>query len=89
MGEETKDTISDVVNDGSLITRFKPQIQELMEYQYINLKPTPTGSTHGDTVISLMLANQALKNIRPVVETKVTYPSDRREYDYGHPELRY
>ena len=77
-----------VVNDGSLVTRFKPQIQELMEYQYINLKPTPTGLTHGDTVISLMLANQALKNTRPVVETKVIYPVNRRRHNYGS-TLRY
>lgn len=51
------------VNDGSLITRFKPQVKELMEYQWVNGKPVPTGRTHGDTVISLMLANQMLKRV--------------------------
>ena len=51
------------VNNGSLITRFKPQIQELMEYQWVDGKPEPTGSTHGDTVISLAIANQMLKRL--------------------------
>ena len=50
------------INNGSLITRFKPQIQELMEYQWIKGNPEPTGKTHGDTVISLMLANEIQKN---------------------------
>lgn len=51
------------INDGSLITRFKPQIKELMEYQWVRDYPEPTGKTHGDTVISLMLANQMLPNV--------------------------
>lgn len=51
------------INNGSLITRFKPQIQELMEYQWVDGKPEPTGSTHGDTVISLAIANQMLKRM--------------------------
>ena len=51
------------INDGSLITRFKPQIKELMEYQWVNGYPEPTGKTHGDTVISLMLANEMLKYV--------------------------
>ncbi len=49
------------VNDGSLVTRWKPQVQEMMEYQWVNAKPVATGKTHGDTVISLMLAKQMLK----------------------------
>jgi len=49
------------INDSSLTTRFKPQIKDLMEYQWVNNKPVPTGRTHGDTVISLMIANQMLK----------------------------
>ena len=51
------------INDGSLTTRFRPQIKELMEYQWVNGKPMPTGQTHGDTVISLMIANQMLKKV--------------------------
>ncbi len=50
-----------VVNDGSLASRFKPQVQEMMEQQWVNGKAVPTGRTHGDTVISLMIANQMLK----------------------------
>ncbi|MBU1082423.1 MAG: hypothetical protein KKB59_18200, partial [Spirochaetes bacterium] len=53
------------IDDGSLITRFKPQVKELMEYQWVNNYPEPTGKTHGDTVISLMLANEMLKNAGP------------------------
>ena len=53
------------VNSGSLITRFKPQVQELMEYQWINGYAEPTGRTHGDTVISLMLANTVLDKAGP------------------------
>ena len=49
------------INDGSLVTRFEPQIKEMMEYQWVGGKPVPTGKTHGDTVISLMIANQMLK----------------------------
>lgn len=51
------------IRNGSLITRFKPQIKEMMEYQWVRNKPQPTGKTHGDTVISLMIANQMLKNV--------------------------
>lgn len=79
------------IDKGTLITRFKPQIQELMEYQWNEkMKYVPTGRTHGDTVISLMLANQALKNIRPASGTKVTYPpDDRRQVNYERRSLRY
>ncbi len=49
------------INNSSLITRFTPQIKEMMEYQWVKGKPMPTGRTHGDTVISLMIANQMLK----------------------------
>ena len=51
------------INNGSLITRFKPMIKELMEYQWIKGYPEPTGKTHGDTVISLMLAANFLDKI--------------------------
>lgn len=51
------------INDGSLITKFRPQVKELMEYQWVNDYPEPTGKTHGDTVISLMLANEMLKKV--------------------------
>jgi len=54
----------DSVNNGSLITRFSPQIKELMEMQWVKGKPVPAGKTHGDTVISLMLANQMLKQAK-------------------------
>jgi len=64
-GEKNKQTaiveLIQSINDGSLTTRFKPQVKEMMEYQWVNSKPVPTGATHGDTVISLMLANQMLK----------------------------
>ncbi len=59
------------INDGSLITRFKPQVKELMEYQWVNKKPVPTGKTHGDTVISLMLANEMLKLVGGEVEASM------------------
>ena len=48
------------INNGSLITRFKPMIKELMEYQMVSGYPEPTGKTHGDTIISLMLAGAVL-----------------------------
>ena len=34
-----------------------------MEYQWISDYPEPTGKTHGDTVISLMLAASQLDKI--------------------------
>ena len=64
-GEKNKQTgiveLIQNVNDGSLDTKFKPQVKEMMEYQWVNGKPEPTGATHGDTVISLMLCNEMLK----------------------------
>jgi len=56
------------VNNRSLITRFKPQIKEMMEYQWVKDFPEPTGRTHGDTVSSLMLAVAKLDSIGQVVE---------------------
>ena len=55
----------EAINDGSLTTRFKPQVKELREYQWVKGYPEPTGKTHGDTVISLMLANEMLKDAGP------------------------
>ena len=67
------------VNNRSLVTRFKPQVQELMEYQWINGYPEPVGKTHGDTVISLMLAASQLDSIGPAVEASM-YVGGRRIY---------
>ena len=72
------------INNGSLITRFKPQIQEMMEYQYIQgrtrkIKPSPTGKTHGDTVISLAIALQMAKNIKNIAKTTI-YCGGRKLY---------
>ena len=57
----------EVVDNGSLTTGFKPQVKEMMEWQWVEVakkyKPMPTGKTHGDTVISLMIANQMLKHV--------------------------
>ena len=52
------------LNNGSLVTRFKPMIKELMEYQWVQDYPKPTGRTHGDTVISLMLASGVLDRLK-------------------------
>jgi len=74
-GEKNKQTaiveLIQSVNDGSLVTKFKPQVKEMMEYQWVNGKPVPTGATHGDTVISLMLANQMLKYVGNVVKASM------------------
>jgi len=74
-GEKNKQTaiveLVESVNDGSLKTKFKPQVKEMMEYQWVNSKPVPTGATHGDTVISLMLANQMLKRVGNVVKASM------------------
>jgi len=67
------------VNNRSLITRFKPQVQELMEYQWINGYPEPVGKTHGDTVISLMLAASQLDRIGAVVPASM-WVKGRRIY---------
>lgn len=74
-GEKNKQTaiieLIQSVNDGGLTTRFKPQVKEMMEYQWVNGKPVPTGATHGDTVISLMLANQMLKRVGNAVRASM------------------
>ncbi|KKN33009.1 hypothetical protein LCGC14_0808100 [marine sediment metagenome] len=51
------------INDGSLATRWSPQIKELMEYQWINGYPEPTSRTHGDTIIPLMFISEFLEEI--------------------------
>ena len=61
------------INNGGLITRFKPMIKELMEYQWVNGYPEPTGRTHGDTVISLMLAGAVLDTIGNVPQMAHMY----------------
>ena len=74
-GEKNKHTgiveLVQAVNDSSLASRFKPQVKELMEFQWVNGKPVPTGKTHGDTVISLMIANQMLKYDGGIVEASM------------------
>jgi len=67
------------VNNGSLITRFKPQVKEMMEYQWVNGYPEPMGKTHGDTVISLMLAGAVLDRIGQPAEVSM-YVRGRRIY---------
>ena len=59
------------INNGSLITRFKPQIKELMEYQWVKGYPEPTGKTHGDLVISLMLAGAVMDKVGRIVEASM------------------
>jgi len=61
----------EAINDGSLVTRFKPQVKEMMEYQWVNDYPEPTGATHGDLVIALMLANKRLKEVGPSEKARV------------------
>lgn len=51
------------INNGSLATRFAPMIRELMEYQWVNGYPEPTGKTHGDTIIALAFAAMLLDKI--------------------------
>ena len=65
------------VNNGTLVTRFKPQVKEMMEYQWVNGYPEPMGKTHGDLVISLMLAGAVLDKIGAVVEASM-YIKGRR-----------
>jgi len=45
----------ELINNRSLITRWKPQVKEMMEYQWVQGYPEPTGKTHGDTIIPLEL----------------------------------
>ncbi len=61
----------ELINNGSLITRWKPQVKELMEYQYVNGYPEPTGKTHGDTVIPLLLACAVWDKFGPTEKAKL------------------
>ena len=74
-GKKNKHTATvelvNAVDNGSLVTRFKPQVKEMMEYQWIKNEPVATGKTHGDTVISLMIANQMLKDAGGVAEASM------------------
>jgi len=67
------------VNNGTLLTRFKPQVQEMMEQQWVNGYPEATGKTHGDTVISLMLASSVLDKVGQAGEVSM-YVRGRRVY---------
>ena len=80
-------TLVNDVNEGNVITRFSSQIQEMMEAQFIKGKFEFTGKTHGDTVISLMLANLALGEKKSGSKVTVTYPRYARP-SYT-PSLRY
>ena len=60
---ELTSKLVEVINNESLITKFKPMIKELMEYQWINGYPEPTGKTHGDTVSTLQLIMAAFDKI--------------------------
>ena len=67
------------VNNGSLITKFKPQVKEMMEWQWVNGYPEPMGKTHGDTVSALMLVGVVLDKIGNTVEASM-YVRGRRVY---------
>lgn len=45
----------ELVNSRKLVTKFKPMIKEMEEYQWIKGNPTPTGRTHADTITALQL----------------------------------
>jgi len=45
----------ELVNNSSLLTRFRPMVKEMTEYQWVKGNPQPTGSTHGDTITALQL----------------------------------
>lgn len=57
----------DAVNNGSLISRFKPMLKEFYELQWVQGKAIPTGKTHGDLVMSVAIANQMLKKVGTAV----------------------
>ncbi len=61
----------ELINNGSLITKWKPQVKELMEYQWVNAYPEPTGKTHGDTVIPLELICAVWDKIGPTEKAKL------------------
>lgn len=65
------------INNSSLITRHPPQINEMMEYQWIKGYPEPTGKTHGDTIVALMLANMLLPKVGGV-EKATMYVSGQK-----------
>jgi len=59
------------VNNNGLITRFKPMVKELMEYQWVKGYAEPTGKTHGDLVIALMLACSQIEKIGAAQEASM------------------
>jgi len=62
---ELASKLVELINNKSLITRWKPQIKELMEYQWVNGYPEPTGKTHGDTIIPLLFYAMVHDSISP------------------------
>jgi len=53
--------LSNSVNNGSLITKFKPQVLEMMNFYFQDGKAQAAKGSHDDLVMSLMIANQMLK----------------------------
>lgn len=55
--------LSNAINNGALITKYKPQILELMNFYFKEGRAEAAKGSHDDLVISLMIANQLLKEI--------------------------
>jgi len=52
--------LSQDIDNGSLITRFRPQVLELMNFYFKDGRPQAARGGHDDLVMSLMIANQII-----------------------------
>ena len=53
--------LSNAINNGSLITKYKPQVLELMNFYFEAGKAQAAKGSHDDLVLTLMIGNQMLK----------------------------
>ena len=59
------DELSVALSDGSVITRYKPQVMEMMRMQWKDGRPDAPKGQHDDLIFSLAIANQMLR-VSPV-----------------------
>lgn len=53
--------LSTAIDNGSLITKYRPQVLELMSFYFDEGKAQAAKGSHDDLVMSLMIANQLIK----------------------------
>jgi len=62
--------LSVVLSNGELVTRYKTQVEEMYNFQRDDSGHVTVTHGHDDTVMSLAIANQMLKDAHPIINRK-------------------